>query len=314
MSRLSNLLGGLLLGLLAPTASAQELPQLLQRALKRAETLRYTGERTLSFRRDGQPITAREIVSRDGNRVRIEYPEGSSQAGQIVVEVGGKRRHFIPGKNEIRVLPARREESLDRLRHFIGWLQGDGGSIVAAPGQRVAGIATGQILFKDRSGNVMQRLFIDPKTGAVLKRSLFDPGGAPVGSMEFTRIRFGAKINPSVFTLQRKGARIITPADELAELIAKGDFADVRLPEGELEFVRILKTPGAPTLLQVYAIGGERVSLFQTTGQLDPDRLKRFRKPNLKTRAWSEGGRNFALIGTLKDRTLDRWVALLRDR
>ncbi|CAN5652586.1 hypothetical protein BH11ARM2_BH11ARM2_26210 [soil metagenome] len=314
MSKRFRFGGWLLAALLAPAASAHDLPHLLQRAFNRASALRYSGERTISFRRDGQPFTTREIVSRDGDHIRIEYPEGSHQAGQIVVEVGDKRRQFIPSKNEIRLLPARREETLDRLRHFIRWLKSDGGEIISAPGERVAGIPTGQILFRDHSGNVMQRLYIDPQTGAVLKRVLFDPGGAPVGTMEFTRIQFGTKFNPSLFTLSRKGAVIVTPEDELRTLLAKGGFADVRLPEGELEYVRIIKTPEAPTLLQVYAVGGERVSLFQTTGELDPNRLRHFRGPNLKTRAWSEGGRNFALIGTLNDRTLDRWVAVLRSR
>ncbi|RYG48651.1 hypothetical protein EON79_03855 [bacterium] len=314
MSKLSK---SVLLGAFAailPSAPAEDLPTLLQKALNRAPTLRYSGERTISFRRDGKPFDTREIVYRDGNRVRIEYPEGSKQAGQIIVEVGDRRRHFTPGKNEIRLLPARREESLERLRRFIKMLQSKGGSVSESPGEKVAGIPTGQIVFRDQSGNVMQRLYIDPRSGAVLKRSLYDPGGAPVGTMVFTRIEYGRKVSPALFRLDRKGARIVTPVDELKELLVKGGFADVRLPNMELEFVRILETPDSPTLLQVYALKGERVSLFQTKGKLDPSKLKRQRGLDLKTRAWSEGGRNFALIGTLNDKTMDELVAILRDR
>ncbi|RYG37630.1 hypothetical protein EON81_06130 [bacterium] len=313
MSKLSKLaLFGALFAVL-PSASAQDIPTLLQRALNRAASLRYSGERTISFRRDGKPFDTREIVFRDGNRVRIEYPEGSKQAGQIIVEVGEKRRHFTPGKNEIRLLPARREESLERLRRFIKMLKSRGGSISESSGERIAGIPTGQIVFRDQSGNVMQRLYIDPKSGAVLKRNLYDPGGAPVGSMVFTRIEYGRKVSAALFRLDRKGARLVTPADELKELMAKGGFADVRLPKLELEFVRILSTADSPTLLQVYAIKGERVSLFQTKGELDPSSLRKQRGPDLKTRAWSEGGRNFALIGALNDKTMDELVAILRD-
>src|SRR5438105_3986950 len=92
-----------------PTAMPQtrtDLPVALRKALEAGPRLRYTGKRRVEFRRDGKTEAYTEIVTRDGNKMRIEFPAGSTYTGQVIVETKGVRKHFFPDKNEIHVSPA----------------------------------------------------------------------------------------------------------------------------------------------------------------------------------------------------------------
>ena len=133
--------------------------------------------------------------------LRIKYSALNSQHysfGLIIVEDKAERRHYFPDKNEIRISGARREDSLDRL---MGLFKKRGGQpkFVESPGEAIAGNRTTLVSVSDARGNVIQKLFIEPKSGVVLKRELFDPTGTPMGSFTFTKVDLNPKFDDRIF-------------------------------------------------------------------------------------------------------------------
>lgn len=282
-------------------------PPILRKAFQNAQKLRYAGTRTVEFRRGGSDDRHDEVITRDGSNIRIEFPEGSKFAGQIIVENSRERKHFFPDRNEIHILPPRREEAFDRLLRL---LSGKNRVVIStAPGQSVAGRRTEQVVISDRSGNVMQRLYIEPDSGLILKKQLFDPVGAPVGGFEFRTVDMNPRVNRGFFRIVRRGATVLTPADLLERLAKERGFAVVVLPLSsgyrlEGSFARDIG--GSDVLVQMYGSkAGRRLTLFQLKKAVSPDRLRAFaRDEDLKSVTWQSGGRTFVLVGNLDESAL----------
>src|SRR5688572_30101052 len=94
-------------------------PPILQRAFKSAFQLKYSGTRVVMFRRGPERRKTTEYVLKDGPRLRIEYPEDSLNAGQVIVENGRERQHFFPESNEIHVGPAMHDDAFEKLKMIL---------------------------------------------------------------------------------------------------------------------------------------------------------------------------------------------------
>ena len=283
----------------------QALPPVVKRALTAAGTLRYTGRRIVTVLRDGQPDRHEEIVMRDGPRMRIEFPSEGAYAGQVIVEDPSERRHFLPESNEVRVLPTRREEGLQRLRALVRT-----GGVTTSPGDRIAGLPTVEVFVRDAAGNPIQRLSIEPESGMVLRRRVYDATGVEVGGFVFTRIDLSpGAFDPAIFRIERKGVTTTTPLDALRRLARKSGYAAVSLPEStgfRLEGVRVARLPEGDVLVQTYLGTGGRLSLYQLRAAVSPDRLRRQGARRLNALSWAEGGATFVLLGPQDDATLAR--------
>jgi hypothetical protein len=294
----------------------KNMPPLLLKALASAPKQRFTGTRVVEYRRGPDTVRYEEQIIRDGSRLRIEFPSDSPYAGQIVVEDGRVRRHFYPDRNEIRILPPRREEVMGRLHRLV---KGGGRkfSFVTGTSTNIAGVMAQPVSVQDAEGNVLQRLYIDPRSGVVLKRVLFDHVGTPRGSFAYTRIDLTPNINPSVFQINRRGARIVTPTDALRELVKDGPFVFRMLPPStgfRLDFSRQIRPEGKPVLMQIYAGRGGRLTLFQLGATVDEKQLKRFGRGQFNTHSWQEDGRSFVLVGPLAQDELARLATRVQDR
>jgi outer membrane lipoprotein-sorting protein len=203
----------------SPTRS--DLPVALRKAIEVGNRLTYVGKRRVEFRKEGKLEAFTELVTRDGNRMRIEFPAGSSYSGQVIVETKGERRHYFPDRNEIQVSPARREEAFDRLTR-LGKSTKYSFSVGAE--EMIAGIAADHIVVSDRSGNISQRLFIDPHSGMVLKRKLYDDVGTQIGFFEFKSIDLSPRLSHDVFQIVRKGAKVVHPVDLLKRIAGPAGF------------------------------------------------------------------------------------------
>ena len=301
--------------LLPLTAVAQRaapaIPPVLRRAIKASATLRFTGRRTVTVLRDGQPDRHEEIVMRDGPRVRIEFPRTGTYAGQVIVETAAERRHFLPRTNEVRVLPSRREDGLQRLRALART-----GRVSTVPGERVAGFATVEIVVRDPDGNVLQRLAVEPRSGMVLSRQIYDPTGAPVGGFAFTSVDLDpGAFDPAIFRIERKGVRRTTPEETLRRLAKRGGYIAVSLPESSgfrLDGVRIAKLSQGEVLVQSYVGPGGRLSLYQLRASVDPEKLRRQGGRRLNALNWTDAGVSFVLLGPQDAATLARLRGALR--
>lgn len=284
------------------------LPPVLRRAMAAANKIRFTGHRTVTVLQDGESSRHEEIVMRDGPRLRIEFPSKGAYAGQVIVEDGKQRKHYLPATNEVRVLPTRREEALVRLRRLAR-----NGKVSTEPGDRVAGIPTVEVVARDAAGNLLQRIAIDPESGLVLRRRVYGATGNEIGGFVFTKVDLSPEpFDRSLFRIERRGAKVTTPWDELRRVAARGGFAPIGLPAStgfRLDTVRLARLPDGPVLLQTYMGPGGRLSLYQVKAVVSPDRLRRQARGGVRTLSWSADGRNFVLLGPQDEATLAKLKA-----
>lgn len=273
---------------------------MLRKVLGAQGQLRYSGKRVLELKVAGERQRYIELVTRDGQRQRIEYPEGSPLAGQVIVEDGKTRMHYYPVENVIRTEPQRFDEAAMRFRRTAQLVRAGRLRMTAAPGEAVAMQQTVRLSFSDPQGNVVQNLWADRRTGLILKRELFDRVGARAGYFEFLSINYQPVVRPKDFVLGRKGARVIDLEQELREGARRLGLSGARIPPGEayqLRAVRVVKLAGTQVLTQLYAGPGGSLSLFETASTIDKRRLQRLAARRVSVHNWTAGGRSFALVG-----------------
>ncbi|HWD39667.1 MAG TPA: hypothetical protein VG944_12515 [Fimbriimonas sp.] len=289
-------------------ASSPLVPQVLKEAIRHGAHARFYGRRKVHFAHGNVNVDFTEIVYRDGPRTRSEFPDGSRFAGQIIVEDGHVRKEFYPDKNEVIVKEPRHEENLERLVRLAR--RGADGRIVLTkgPGMKVAGHWTVQIVVQDKDGNPLQRLYVEPKHGMMLKREIFDQGGAKIGYFVFDKINFDPPpFDPSLFRFSRRGVRVITPYDVLRDVASKAGFAPTFLPRSsgyKLEDVRVANRRGEDVLVETYGSRQGRLSLFELKTDVSPDRLHQFERDELHAVTWQAGGKTYVIVGAASSEAL----------
>ncbi len=291
----------------------EQMPPVLRQALRKASAAKFSGTRTVEVMEGARRERYVEYVLRDGQRSRTWFPSGSSFAGQVIVETPRERRHYYPGKNEIYVGPPRREEAMARL---VNLARSTGVRFKTQDGGKVAERPTVEITISEGQGNPLQRIWIDREHGVILKRELFDRVGTRVGFFEFSEISFAPRIVPSDFQLERRGATIITPKDELRRLVRESKMSLIHLPDSEgyrLDWVRRLPANRVPVLQQVYTKGEFSVSLFQAAAEINLPMANRTPE-GFQAFSWNHQGQAFALIGNVSGDELRRLARLLNQR
>jgi hypothetical protein len=307
--------GALLLSTVAAQSGraqdASSFPPILQKFMAARKAARYSGVRTVEFKRDAERKRHVEFVLKDGVRSRTEFPEGSEYHGQIIVDNGKQRMHFFPDRNEIDVEPARSHEGRESggrsPRRLIR---------TVSPGGAVAGHETQLVNVADDSGNVVQKMWIEPKSGVRLKLVLFDRVGSQSGYYEFTKINFKPNFARGDFELARKGATIITPSTRARRLAEKHGFTAIVLGHNsgyELHSARIIHPEQKDVLVQTYVGKEGRFSFFQLKGEVDQKRLARFARGRLSTYSWKRGHETFAIVGNLTQDQLRQIAKTLGD-
>lgn len=302
----------------SPKRDLSDLPPILRKSIESHRTSRYSGQRTVEFKFGPDRNNHIEYVRKDGLRSRTEFPGDSPYKGQIIVEDGTHRFHYFPDRNEIRIEPPRGREF---GRHLRG--EGQRGEHRHEPlrhtvtdGGIVAGFRTQLVSASDANGNVLQKLWVEPKSGVVLKRVMLDPVGARIGYFEFSRINFNPKFAPGDFKIERKGATVVTPSMIARRFAMQLGLTPSILPEStgfQLEAARILKPEGRQVLAQTYTGQEGRFTLFQVRTSIDQDRLQKMTRGRLSSYSWERGGQGFALLGDLSQQRLREIARLLGD-
>jgi outer membrane lipoprotein-sorting protein len=290
------------------------LPDLLRQALQSSNTRRYSGVRTVEYMRGPDRKRHVEYILRDGNRSRVTFPPDSEFAGQIIVETVAERQHYFPGRNEIHVMPPRREEAQQRLARLLARADRMGIRIASSGGDQVAGRPTEVITISDRNGNVLQKLWIDRQQALILKRELFDPAGARIGFFEFNRVDFSPRVSDDMFRIVRRGAKVIRPEDVARDLSQRNDMLHVLIPPAEgyrLEHSRMIAN--GRILHQTYQSRHGHMSLFQVKGTHDFSNMAGRERDN-RVYSWQMQGRTFALVGNSSAEELRRVARLLGDK
>jgi len=296
-----------LVALVSPAQAQDRLPQILEFAKKSSGKLRYSGVRKVQMKFGPDMVQHTEYILRDGPRTRIWFPDEGSFRGQVIVETEKERRHYFPDRNQIDVMPARRSEYMMR----IGRNGKDGRPRIlykVADGESIAGRGTTRVESSVANGPLFMRMWIDPKTGLILKRVLYGKNGQPQATFEFTSIDYTPNLKRSDFELNIRGAKVITPRDRLVDMVQRGGFQNVSLSPKDpyqLESVRIQRIENVSALVQVYVKNDGRVSLYQLKTPINPDRLRKStRGERVSTHSWTKGGTSFVLIGDLPENKL----------
>lgn len=293
---------------LAPwTAAAQDRPEaarLLRRVMESAATIRLQGMREVVLP-GGRRM--RERVMRDGMKFRIEVLEPPEAQGHVAVEDRAGRRQFNPQRNEIRILPSVEAEFLHRLRsHAVRGMRG----LAVKGGSEVAGKATRLLEISGPAGRVHQRLWIEPASGAVLKSEVLGDGGQPLASFEYVRVTFTPEFDAGTFVLDKPGATVITPLDDLRRIAREFRTPPYRIAETDgwrLVSVHPVGEPRQRAFLQSYVNADLRVSLFQVVGRdLDQRRVRNLVGPDARVHKVERGEVRLYVVGELDQAALER--------
>lgn len=302
--------------LLMPFAASQQdppkMPPVVMKALAAARKLCYSGTRNVMFRDGNERRSHTEMILKDGPRSRIWFPPGSPNYGQVIVENGPKRVQYMPGADKVVESASRGDDAVRRLAATIK--NAARFRVTVTRGDRIAGLQTQKADITDRKGNCIQSLWIEPRTGMVLKRELYDNVGAVVGSFEFTSISFDPKVDPKDFQINRN-AKFVKLGQQLKDECDRFGFEPYGLSKDsayDLQAVRVLNAKGrVPMLMQAYSGAKGVVTLFQVNGRVDPKRLAKLARGNLNTYSWRIGDRAFVLVSEIDESQLERLAGLV---
>ena len=309
MIRNSVPLASVLMGLasLASSVAAQttERPELLDKMMAASKKLRYSGVRKVHMKFGPDVVQHTEYILKDGTKTRIWFPEAGSFRGQIIVENDSERRHFFPDRNQVEVMPPRREESSMRFGKMGGGrLQM---KYLVENGEEIAGLGSRRVSLIGNENRPFLRLWIDPNTGLVLKRVVYGRDGNPQATSEFIKVDYRPSFKRSDFELNVKGAKVVTPRDRLQEMVQRGGFQNISFSPKDpykLESVRIQRIENVSALVQVYVNSDGRVSLYQVKAAVDPSRLKHRGRDRVSTYSWTRGEASFILVGDVPETKL----------
>lgn len=287
---------------LATLAAAQssERPEILNKVVAASNTLRYSGVRKVYMKFGPDAVQHTEYILKDGVKTRIWFPDEGSFRGQIIVETENDRRHYFPDRNQIEVMPPRREEYFMRIGRMGNRFPM---KYVVETGEEIAGFGSKRVSMVSASNQPFMKMWIDPNTGLVLKRVVYGRDGSAQATSEFIKVDYRPSFKRSDFELNVRGAKVVTPRDRLQELIQRGGFQNVSFSPKDpykLESARIQRIENVSALVQVYVKSDGRVSLYQVKAAIDPNRLKpRGRGDRLSTYSWTKGEASFVLVGEL---------------
>ncbi len=277
--------------------TSPEVPSILVKAIWEQESGRYVGRLSREFLLGAGNVKHEEIIYRDGKRTRVEFPSGSKLSGQVIVETDEYRRWYKPDENALYILPPRREGLTNLARRAAEKRV----TLTVEPGERIAGITTQELVVHDRFNVVTQRLFIDPNSGVVLKRTVFDSLGAQNGYFQFSQINLNPNpFSASLFQLNKPGARVVTAADLLRKTASAQGFDPVIFPAStgfRFEDSRITTLRNEKVLVESFRSDRGHVTLFELKNAISPERLKKMSRGETQVYSWERNGKWFVLIG-----------------
>ena len=294
-----------------PKRFRPEVPPILIRAIQAQPTLRYAGTYTVEFRQGPSSLRHEEYIIREGSSYRIEFPNDSQFAGQVIVEDQNERLHYHPNTNEIVQQPSRHGEAWEKVANLANNRKF---KLEVTPGETIAGYKTDQIEVHDESGNLTQRLFIEPGSGLIMKRQIYDLVGTQAGFFEFTKVDLNPRIDSQAFVIRRKNARLITPTIQLQRICQKRGFALRILSPAtgyRLESANRKMFAGVEGVVQTYLNGKIRLWVYQLKAPVDPDKLRQQAGKNLKFFSWQANGETIVMMGNVAEREMERFATMM---
>lgn len=285
---------------------ARSYPPEIAKYLQLQSRVNAAGIRNVTLMVDGQMRTFRERVLKQGLNMRIEFADGPN-AGSFTVESGGRRFLVNPARREARTMAPMGASFAPAS--LMSRLQGREGRWERSTGGDIAGAKTVRWDVFDSRNRIMQRFWVEPNRGLILKRQIFDENGRVAGGFEFEVVKFDVEMAPNEFSVPTD-YRIIRPLEELKAACQRASLTPVILDPAlgyNLDAVRILSAQrGSGIVMSVYADETTQLSLYIMKQPLNTERLRRLTGQRLKFYSWQQGGQYLTLIGALPQEELAR--------
>ncbi len=274
--------------------------------LERSRDASFAGVRVVQIRRGDRVVEFDERVLRQGSDSRIEHPPGSPFEGQIIVESGRNRLHYLPKEGIIRKTPRMGDRMSAGLAEIGGRMMGKWAELA---GEEVAGRKV-RVFQSPSGGPASIRVWADAERGVILAREAKDREGRVVGSFRFRALKFNPEFNGSEFKLNIPGVKTVSVLDELKAAAASLGLRPpkLRAPGFELVGVRRVDSEAGKALILQYRRGEDRVTLACAKTPIEEERLKKLIPGRVNVHLWSREGQHYALLSGLAAESL-QWLS-----
>ncbi|HXH60166.1 MAG TPA: hypothetical protein VNI20_02280 [Fimbriimonadaceae bacterium] len=253
-----------------------------------------------------------ENIVRDGEKIRTEYVGQGESAGQIAVDDGTWRLQYLPDKNEINKMPSLTRQNSERLEDLIHSVR-DHFTIDIKPGKKIADYETLEITMTSDRG-FEHKLWVEKRDKAILKREFRGPDQRVGMSYEFQQFKYLKTVDPSEFTINKPGAKVVEPIDRLNSAAAKYGITPYKIVGTGFmlsDSFGFESKDGRKGVRSTYGDGRKILTLVQVLGDIQESRLTR-PGDRFNFFVWPDGDYKFALIGDFPKDELKRLSGFVR--
>lgn len=292
------------------SAWAQTPLEWLER-MERAESIvTLEGVRVTQFFLPTPLPAVEERILRSGVRYRVEYLRPPERRGEVLIDDGLRRFHYVPRLHRMQVSPSDLPQILRRRRELLTRLRQRELLLEAKGSETVAGRHAVVLEAKSRQGKPLRRWWIDQEQGVILRMEEFTLRGELRLRTEFVRLTLPAFIPPEQFVprfpapVRRQEilppSRVFASVEEAQPLVPFPIRQPQTLPPGfRLVEVRLRLVRYRPLVSLHYTDEATSVALFQTRLPLRQDAplLRTLAPPGTQVVAWREGDVHLVLLG-----------------
>ncbi|GIV15659.1 MAG: hypothetical protein KatS3mg022_1094 [Armatimonadota bacterium] len=299
----------ILLGCWLPTLGQTPL-EWIERVERAERTVALEGVRVTQFFLPVPLPPVEEHVMRVGTRYRVEYLQPPIRRGEVLIDDGVRRFHYVPRLKKVQVLPSDQPLLLRRRRDMLKRLRGGEIFLEVKGAEPIAGRKAVLLEAKTRQGRPLRRWWIDREYGVILRMEELAPRGEVRMRTEYVRLTLPAVIPPERFTprfpaqVRRQDvlppSRVFASIEEAQPLVPFAIRRPQVLPKGfRLAEVRVRIVRQYPLVSLHYTDEATSLVLFQTRLPLRADAplLKSLAPLSARVEAWRDGDVNLVLIG-----------------
>jgi|GEM_PF-1036265 len=307
------------------SAQAQTPLQWVERMERAERTVALEGVRVTQFFLPMPLPAVEERIVKAGIRYRVEYLQPPGRRGEVLIDDGLRRFHYVPRLKKVQILPSDQPLILRRRRAMLERLQRGEIFLEVKGGEPVAGRRAVLLEARTRQGQPLRRWWIDREYGVILRMEELTPRGEVRMRTEYVRLTVPAVIPPERFAprfpaqVRRQDvlppSQVFASVEEAQPLVPFAIRRPQTLPKGfRLVEVRVRIVGQRPLVSLHYTDEVTSLVLFQTRLPLHADAplLKSLAPLSARVEAWRDGDVNLVLIGDAPPEAFDQMRRAVR--
>ncbi len=306
-------------------ALAQTPMEWLERMARAERTVALEGVRVTQFFLPEPLPPVREYIVRLGVRYRVEYLQPTPRRGEVLIDDGLQRFHYLPRQKKVQILPSDQPQTLRRRQDMLDRLRRRELLLTVRDAEPIAGRHSVLLEATTADRKPLRRWWIDREHGVILRMEELTPRGEVRMRSEYIRLTAPTEVPPERFEprfpRQAVQQNILPPARVFNSVSDAQPFVPFtirqprELPRGfRLLEVRVRPVRMRPLVSLHYTDEVSSLLLFQTRLPLRPDApfLRTLAPLSTRVDVWSEGDVNFALLGNAPPAAFDQMRRALR--